>query len=88
MTAAQALVGIAGVALLVLAAIGLHTLQAKLEHWASNRPARQGRRVRLRELFAVTTLGLLTLAVTSSTAPSAKGFPGDRPEAPLSLITR
>jgi uncharacterized iron-regulated membrane protein len=81
MTAGQALAGIVGIALLVLTAIGLHALQVRVEHWASNRPARQGRRVRVRELFAVTTLGLLTLVVASSTAPSAKGFPGDRPEA-------
>ena len=80
-TAGQALVGIVGIALLVLAATGLHTLQLRLERWASNRPPRQGRRVRMRELFAMTALALLTLAVAYSTAASAKGFPGDRPEA-------
>jgi uncharacterized iron-regulated membrane protein len=80
-TAGQALAGIVGTVLLVLAAIGLHTLQVRLERWASNRPARQGRRVRVRELLAVTALALLTLAVACSTAASAKGFAGDRAEA-------
>jgi hypothetical protein len=80
-TAAQALAGIVGITLLVLAAIGLHTLQVRLERWASSRPARQGRRVRVRELLAVTALALLTLAVACSTAPSAKGVAGERPEA-------
>jgi hypothetical protein len=82
-TAEQALAGIVGTALLVLAAVGLHTLQVKLERWASNRPARQGRRSLLRDLFAVTTIGLLAVAVACLTASSAKAFPGDLAQAPL-----
>lgn len=42
-------------------------------------PAQQGRRSPMRELFAVTTIGLLTVMVACSTAPSAKGLPGDLP---------
>jgi hypothetical protein len=84
MTAEQALAGILGTAVLVLAAIGLHSLQVKLERWASNRPARQGRRSLLRDLFALTTMGLLGVAVACLIAPSAKAFPGDLAEAPLS----
>ena len=83
MTAEQALAGIVGTALLLLAAIGIHTLQVKLERWASNRPARQGRRSLPRDLFALTTIGLLGVAVACLIAPSAKAFPGDA-EAPLS----
>ncbi|MEZ0364284.1 hypothetical protein ACAG26_11355 [Mycobacterium sp. pUA109] len=49
-------------------------------------PAQQGRRSAIRELFAATTIGLLTGVVACSVAPSAKGLPGHRPsiEAPPS----
>jgi hypothetical protein len=49
-------------------------------------PAGQCRRSATRELFAVTTVGVLTVMVACSTAPSAKGLPGDLPgiEAPPS----
>ena len=46
-------------------------------------PARQGRRSLLRDLFAVTTIGLLAVAVACLTASSAKAFPGDLAQAPL-----
>jgi len=77
MTAGQALTGIVGIALLILAAIGLHTVQLKLERWASNRPERQGRRSLMRDLFALTTIGLLGVTVACLIAPSAKALPGD-----------
>ena len=83
MTAEQALAGSAGIALLILAALGLHTLQVRLERWAGNRPERQGRRSLMRDLFAVTTIGLLAVAVACLTASSAKAFPGDLAQAPL-----
>ncbi|GBE67116.1 hypothetical protein MFM001_35780 [Mycobacterium sp. MFM001] len=38
-------------------------------------PAQHGCRSRSRELFALTTIGLLTVAVACSIAPSAKGLP-------------
>ena len=76
MTAEQALAGSAGIALLILAALGLHTLQVRLERWAGNRPERQGRRSLMRDLFAVTTIGLLAVAVAFLIAPSAKGLRG------------
>jgi hypothetical protein len=85
-TAEQALAGIVGTALLVLAAISLHTLQVKLERWASDRPARQGRRSLPRDLFALTTIGLLAVAVACFIAPSAKGLSGDLAQAPVSTM--
>src|ERR1700736_1045493 len=42
-------------------------------------PAQQGRHSLVRELFAVTTFGLLSVVVAYSTAPSAKGLPGVLP---------
>ena len=40
-------------------------------------PVQQGRRSLMRELFAATTIGLLTVVVACSTAPAARGLPGD-----------
>jgi hypothetical protein len=49
-------------------------------------PARQGRRSPIRELFGVTVIGLLSVVVACSIAPSAGGLSGDLPgiEAPPS----